>query len=342
MNANLQRSRAEEQSATATAPMPLPRHDGERRYQTTLDADQDYKRLVLGAVLLALWAGSGFGQLPRQAGWLPAVLWSVTVAGLAARCVAPRPAWRRGSVEPLALASTLRLIAGLTAGGAGLASLRSGAVGLLVCATALVVAGVLWFVRCQSQTVIRLTVPVLLALGSGILYLLTKPHTPLEALLVCGAGCGIAAVVAITAGAPGGPVNLALALTRLAAIGWVFGTWGAALQHWTAVFPFLAAGVGLVALDIFTIRRQYFAATAATVALVHLAALPPPQELLHAPLWLQLPVAAAEYVLLILAGLRHVQAAFWRLPNATYRIAPLCIVPRLDRAWDHPVKINVA
>jgi hypothetical protein len=277
---------------TDTAPSPLPRHDGERRYQATLDSDRTYQRLVLAALLLAVLAGSSFGLLAREAGWLVAALWSATAAGFAARCVSPRAAWQRGAEGARERAGALRLAAALTVVCAALISLRSGAAGLHAVAAALGAAGVF-----------------------------------LLASFAVGAGW---------------PLNPALALMRLALLAWALFAWGEGLRDPGNLAPFLAVCAAALALDVFAVRRSYFAATVAVVVLAHVANLTPAREVPRSQLWLQFPAVAAEYALLVLAGLRHVLAQPWRLPNATYRIAPLCVVPRLDRAWDHPVKISVS
>ena len=134
-------------------------------------------------------------------------------------------------------------------------------------------------------------------------------------------------------------VVVAVAVTRLAAIGYAFMVW-----RWPVDAPMvgaIAAAVALLILDVLTSRRRPFAAIAAAVFMVHLGALPPSANLLGLELPLQIVAATLEFLLLTLAGFRYVQASLWRFPSATYRIAPLCIVPRLNRAWDHPVKINV-
>lgn len=295
MNATPGRPAGRKVDPTDTAPSPLPRHDGERRYQATLDADLAYQRIVVAALLVAVFAGSGFGLLARDAGWLLAALWSATAAGFAARCVSPRAAWLKGAAEAQAAARALRLAAALTVACAALVSLRSGAMGLYAFGAALGAAGVF-----------------------------------------------LLAALAIGAGPMAWPFNPALALMRLALLAWAFLAWGGGLRDSHSIASFLVVCAAALTLDFFAVRRSYFVATVAVVVLAHVANLTPAFELPRAQLWLQLPAAAAEYVLLVLAGLRHVLAQPCRLPSATYRVAPLCVVPRLDRAWDHPVKISVS
>lgn len=58
-------------------------------------------------------------------------------------------------------------------------------------------------------------------------------------------------------------------------------------------------------------------------------------------LWLALAAAAVMFVASAVAALRWSRAALARSARATYRGAPECHVPRVDRAWDFPVRIDV-
>ena len=134
-------------------------------------------------------------------------------------------------------------------------------------------------------------------------------------------------------------VVVAVAVTRLSGIGYALLVW-----RWptdTPIVGAISAATALLVVDVLTSRRRPFAAIVAAVFIVHLGALPPSANLLGQELPLQIVAATLEFLLLTMAGFRYVQASLWRFPSATYRIAPLCIVPRLNRAWDHPVKINV-
>jgi hypothetical protein len=132
----------------------------------------------------------------------------------------------------------------------------------------------------------------------------------------------------------------ALIATRLATIAYAWCAWrgpGAG-----RIVEFIFAAAVILTLDALTVRRRHFAVIVAAVVLTHLCALPPSANLLQPALPLHLVTASLEMLLLTVAGFRFLLASLWQFPSATYRIAPLCIVPRLDRAWDHPVKINVA
>ncbi len=134
-------------------------------------------------------------------------------------------------------------------------------------------------------------------------------------------------------------IVVAVAVSRLSGIGYAFLVW-----RWPTDAPMVGAmlaAAAVLTVDMLTIRRRSFAVIAAAVFIVHLGALPPSANLLGHQLPLHIFAATLEFLLLTVAGFRYVQASLWRLPSATYRIAPLCIVPRLNRAWDHPVKINV-
>ena len=128
-------------------------------------------------------------------------------------------------------------------------------------------------------------------------------------------------------------------LTLISGLTYAYCVWR--LPAETPMVGVIAAALVIVTLDVLTARRRSFVVIVAAVAAVHLGALPPSADLLKPQLPLQFLAATLEFLLLTLAGLRFVQASLWRLPGATYRLAPLCIVPRLNRAWDHPVKINV-
>jgi hypothetical protein len=145
---------------------------------------------------------------------------------------------------------------------------------------------------------------------------------------VVNAGAGRRAAIAVS-----------LVVTRVSGIGYAFLVW-----RWPADAPMVGAilaAAAVLIVDMLTIRRRSFAVIAAAVFMVHLGALPPAANLLGRGLPLQIVAATVEFLLLSFAGFRYAQAALWKFPIATYRVAPLCIVPRLTRAWDHPVKINV-
>jgi hypothetical protein len=141
--------------------------------------------------------------------------------------------------------------------------------------------------------------------------------------------------------------NPLVAMIRAAGLGWALMTWGGAIHGRVQLVGFAIAVIALVALERFALRRQHFAAVVASVMFVHLAALPPSEDLLRDGLWLQPLFSAGAFGLLVLAGMRHVNAEPSRIPLAKYRSDPLCVVPRIDRdravkIHEFPVKIDVA
>ncbi len=102
---------AQQQNPVAIKPPPLRAHSDER-FQNALDGDAIYRHLVLGAIVLAFFAGSGFGRLAVYTELAPAVLWCLTIGGFAIRCVAPRAGLRPGVIDAAALRSMLYLMAG--------------------------------------------------------------------------------------------------------------------------------------------------------------------------------------------------------------------------------------
>lgn len=322
------------------APPPLARHDGERRYQDALDTDRVYRLLLAAALLLAAFAGSGFGLLPYRSEPLLGALWSITVAGLIVRCVAGRSALQWQSRDDGAIASGGDILAILAPCVAFMVSARSG--GGAIMTTVGIAAGcalVLWLLSRPLRAMARATgIAVILGTGAAGLWLARRNGGGDE---ISAAAIGIAVGLAAAASAyrPGLAVNPLLAVTRLAGVGWALLGWG---KYGQEVGALLFALVVLIVIDVMAIRRRTFIALAAAVMFVELAALPPGEELLRGSLLLQFPVAAVIFGLLVLAGMRHVAASLRRMPGATYRIAPLCVVPRLDRGRDHPVKISVA
>lgn len=128
-------------------------------------------------------------------------------------------------------------------------------------------------------------------------------------------------------------------VTTVSLIAMALGAWDYGRPAWSHVVPSIVVAI-LLGGRVLGVRPPSFVPTVIAVLLLHLAAAPAYHRALHTPLWLHLPTAAAEFLLLAVAGYRHALASLLRLPPATYRQEPLCIVPWLDQAWDHPVKIS--
>ena len=329
---------AAERDATAAKPQPLPRPEGDRRVQAALDADRAFGRYLSACFVIAATAGSGFGRLAGAQPWAWTTLWCLTAAGLAARCIGPRAAWRRGVADVHAYRVGAARLAALALGIEVLASIRGGAEALMVGGPVLAVAAVILaaaYIGRAANTVVPL---LLIAAGGAIPWFVDSSVAPIW-LASVGLGAG-ALVAAVSSRGADGVINAAMAVTRFTGITYAFLVW-----RWPVEAPAcgaIVAGAAIITLDVLAVRRRSFVAIAAAVAAVHLGALPPTAELLGRGLPLQIVATILEFILLCFAGFRYVQAALWGLPGATYRLAPLCIVPRLNRAWDHPVKINVA
>ncbi len=105
--------------------------------------------------------------------------------------------------------------------------------------------------------------------------------------------------------------------------------------------PAVGCAAVLIVLELLMSRRPTLANALATAAFLHLGGL-----VLSGggvlPSAVHLATAWVEISLLVYAGLRDLDASQWKPPRATYRAAPLSVVARLDRAQDHPVRIDVA
>lgn len=234
----------------------------------------------------------------------------------------------------------LRMLAVLAAPYAVLGNVGAVPAGLWSGIGALAAAGLLWLMSRERSLVRPLGIAASVAIGLGVPWA-TAPADTNAALLAEAAGLGCAAGVIFLARDPLGTINVPQAFTRIAAITWAYSAWRAGAADLPHSLFVLAAGAALIALDTFTIRRSSFIPTVAAAMFLQLAAAPPGPTDLHAPLWAQIPAALVVFALLIAAGYRHALAAMLRLPPATYRRAPLCIVPRLDRTRDHPAEIYV-
>lgn len=330
-------------AAAAVRPEPLGRHDRDARREAVLAVDPLYRHCLLAAFALAAAAGGGFGLLAVHGGWLACSLWSVMVAGLAVRAVVPRAAVGRGMPDPAMLRRALALLAGSALAVAGLSAFAGGGdEAATVVAVVSAGAALAWLAGWRQRLVSALAQFTFLGLGGVLAVLITAPGGDIAALAATAVGGMAVVVVAIvTARGSDGFVNPLLVVTRIATVGWAAAAWGGGFVDGLGITLFVLVAVAVIALDAFLVWNRYFLAVVIAVATVHLLALPD-LDVLHEALWLQLASVAAEFVLLLMAGIGHAEAVRRGLPTATYRIAPLCIVPRLDRAWDYPVKINVA
>jgi len=134
----------------------------------------------------------------------------------------------------------------------------------------------------------------------------------------------------------------ARALTALSVAMWVYVVVPPGLPLTPRASAAAGTALAIAALQAVAAKRASFVPAVVVVAAIHFtsAVSPALAGRLAQHVWLQLAAVAVEFLLLVGAGYRYALAAVLRLPTATYRVAPLSVVPRIDRAWDHPVKIS--
>jgi len=319
------------------APQPLPRFDGGGHFQAALDADWRYRALVAAALMIAAAAGAGLGTLSSRAGLATALLWSVTVAGLVARCAARRDglAGQLGRPGALVVLAAAPVVAAMASAADGLEALRT-------IGAAAAVGAALWLLSWRFPLSHWLSAGAVLAAGAASGAWAAPAIGGVNGWIAAGLGLAAAAIIVAASYRRAGGVDATVATTRLAGLGWAIFAWGGAARGGFHADAALVAALAVVALDLWTTRRRAFAAVVAAGVFIQLGALPPVEELLRGSLLLQPLFSIAAFAVLIIAGWRFVAASQARQPSVTYRIAPLCVVPRLDRGLDHPVKISVA
>lgn len=329
---------AAERAASSAKPQPLPKPEGDRRTQAALDRDRVFRRGVLAMGAVAVAAGSGFGRFAAVHGLWPTALGCILAGGLFARWAGPSGAWRRGTADVAAARAGSWWFAAIAIVFAALCGLRSGTAGALTVVAVAGIASIAAVLNSLGRAASLVGSLLLVTAAAGISWALEAgmggPWTG-SVILTLAALSSVVSSLSVDAS-----VNIVLATTRFAPMAYF---WFALAADGRASWTVLALAVAAtVTLEVLSTGRRSMFTLIAMVAGVHLGALCLSADLVGRELPLQLVAIAAEFALLVLCGLRHVQASWWRLPSATYRVAPLCIVPRLDRAWDHPVKINVS
>jgi hypothetical protein len=339
MKLSLKIARSAEERASRIAPLPLPEHAGFVRFAKTMNDDKLYRACVAGAFGLALLAGGGFGHTALVVGWLQGGLWCLTAAGVAVRALMPEATVSDANVTIINRSLVLWGI--LIAVSAVLASLASGANALPVIGAAGLIAGSMGLASRTSIVGKPWVAPVTLILG--IVAVISHFERIAILGLIAAGVLSVAIVVLVLRVSPlaDGKVNTFLMLTRCAALAWAWAVFDAGGPNDFRLITFMIVMISLAGLDIAASRSHSFAVTVAAVIFVHLAAMAQDMRSSYSPLWAQFAVACVQAVLLVVAAFRHATVSWWLLPRATYRVAPLCVVPRLDRAQDHPVKINV-
>jgi len=324
------------QTVVAAAPAPLPRFQGALRFQAALDQDKTYRVLVLVALSIAGVAGAGFGTLPSRAGEPVVLAWSLMASGLIVRCIGRRSSPGLGlDWRDILLLGVLSLVLVAAASFTQPTVLLRLAIGVVIAVAPLVLLERLGAVAAQAQ--IWLGPPVAAVLAAAFGYWVSSGSVGVSAV-----AAAVAVVAVLTTWRPGRGVGATIGLTRAAGIGWALLAWGGESGPEPYRALSIIALVIFLALDLWSEQRRSFAAVATVAVFLQLATLPPFEQLLFGSLLLQPLCSVAVFVALAFAGWRFMAAARLLQPTATYRIAPLCVVPRLDRGLDHPVKISVA
>ena len=320
----------------------LPVHAGEARYQAALDGDRRYREMVLASFALALVAGSSFGQTAESIGPVRSALLCVAAAGFGLRAIAlrfPRPREASSLIE----GPTPRLIAVAIVGFGALGSMFGGTNGLfafalVMGASAVVLASTVW-PKLRTATYLFCS----LGLVSGVGWLAGSTGSQFSPVQ-----CGIGVAIALLAGGisvftncpEASAIQPAMLLTSLAAYAWVILTVRSlSISAWAPAYAVLACG-GLALIERAISVRSSFAPIVVLLVLIHLSGFLNAGANSTKALAPQMIVLLLEFCLIGMAGYRHALASLARYPMATYRSSPQCLVPTLDHAWEHPLKID--
>lgn len=351
-------STVNEQKARQTVPAALPTPAGLTRFATSLREDAIYRRCVLGAFALALLAGGSAGALARDLPGFIAVLWAVITASMASAAIEPQifgnaVAARREARQRFDRAFALLLVPATL-----LLVFRSGADAWLPLGISVAITLATYLLRGNIQ---------LHGVVNGFLCVAAAPAVtlwnPVDSQLARMGWFFLALLLGAVFvwlarrygfGAEGEELlGLASAvfLGRAAMLAWIFAAAGVFHADGTTTNLPILLGIVLLVMDIFQDSETRFVTVLFDVLILQIGTLAWTQSLAGAPetgsssdgmlLFVLQPFASlGAAALLAWAGLRFYQASLLRLPRSTYRIAPLCVVPRLDRAQDHPVKID--
>jgi len=353
-----------EQTARRSVPAALPTPVGLARFAERLREDKIYRRCVLGAFAMALLAGGSAGVMAREVpGWIT-VLWAVVASSMAAAAVEPQLLGSSFTARRAARERFDRAFAIILVPGTALLVFRSGSDAWLPLAISIAIALVTSLLRENLR---------LHAVFNGFIGVAAAPAAtlwnPAASQLVRMSWFFLALALGLVfvwlarryGFGKEGEELLGLAssvfLGRVALLAWIFATLG--MVHGEAAGSNLPLLLGLILLgmDLVQDREIRFFAVIAGVLFLHLGTLAWSVLLSGSPLvrldqsgpaegnsflFVLQPVSAlGAAALLAWGGFRYYEASLLRLPRSTYRIAPLCVVPRLDRAQDHPVKIDV-
>jgi hypothetical protein len=347
-------STVNEQKAQQTVPAALPTPAGLARFATSLREDAIYRRCVLGAFALALLAGGNAGAMARDLPGFIAVLWAVIAASMAIAAIEPQLFGNAVSARREARQRFDQTFAFLLVPATLLLVFRSGADAWLPLGISVAIAAVTYLLRGNIQ--LHGVVNGFLCVAAAPAATLWNPvDSQLERMGWFFLALALGAVFVWLArrygfGAEGEELlelSSAVFLGRAATLAWVFAAAGVFHADGTTTNLPILLGIVLLVLDLIQDNEIHFARVLAGVLILQIGTLawtPSPAGAVSSDsifLFLLQPFASlGAAALLAWAGLRYYQASLLRQPRSTYRIAPLCVVPRLDRAQDHPVKID--
>ena len=352
-------STVNEQTARQTVPEALPTPAGLARFAASLREDEIYRRCMLGAFALALLAGGSGGAMARDLPGFIAVLWALIASSMATAAIEPHlfsnavaarrearqrfdrvfafllvPAtlllvFRSGADAwlPLGISAAIALATYLLGGNTQFHGVVNG----FLCVAA-APAATLWN-PVDSQLARMSWFFLALILGSAFVWLARRYGFGDEGEELLGLASGVF-------------------LGRAALLTWIFAADGVFHADGTTTNLPILLGIVLLVMDILQDHEIRFVPVLIGLLILQIGTLVWTESLAGTPeagsssdgifLFILQPLASLGVAaLLAWAGLHYYQAALLRLPRSTYRIAPLCVVPRLDRAQDHPVKIDV-
>ena len=319
----------------------LPHNRGEVRYQSALDQDKSYREMVLGAVAIALFAGSGFGHLGSVAGPWMASLVSLTIAGFGIRMVVPK-GFPENAGTYFVKGSVSRLLISTIFGFGILCSLLSGWTSIevltLACGQSLLV--ILANIEAKFNRLTNLIGSLALLYSCSHLANLGGQLLPGWSGIGLLIGMMLCAICILENARHPDQIRSALTLSSLATCSVVILL--VAENVPTSFAAWIGFGLSLLVIAFQRVisKRSSFAPIFILVVGTHLLSTAMKANNLLEPVAPQIIVVLLEFTLLGMASYRHSYALLSRYPRATYRSSPQCLVPGLDHAWEHPIKID--
>ena len=290
---------------------------------------------------IALFAGSGFGHLGSVTGPWMASLVCLTIAGFGIRMVVPRgfpdktgTYFVKGSVN--------RLLISTIVGFGILCSLLSGWTSI----------GVLALVGGQALIVILANIDAKFnrlanLIGSlALIYSCTHLASLGGQILSGWSGFGLligamlSGVCILENASQPDQIRSSLTLSSLATCSVVILSVAENVPTPFAAWVGVGSSLLVIAFQRVISKRSSFAPIFIVVVGTHLLSTAMKANNLLEPIAPQIIVVLLEFTLLGMASYRHSYALLSRYPRATYRSSPQCLVPGLDHAWEHPIKID--